>query len=136
MSGRCVFLDSSFWICLRNERELHHGRARELTAQLMRQRLSFVITPLVFAETHAYFARAPRRRRQILDDGERNPLISCEPLSPPDQRNATRLLRQHEDKSYSLCDAVSFVVMRRLGLKRAAAFDEHFQRFGEFEIIC
>lgn len=135
MSERCVFLDSSFWICLRNERESHHGRARELTAQLIRQRVSFVITPLVFAETHAYFTRAPRRRQQILDDAERNPLIACEPLSPLDQANATRLLRQHRDKSYSLCDAISFVVMRRLGLKQAAAFDEHFQQFGEFEII-
>jgi predicted nucleic acid-binding protein len=136
MSRRGVFLDASFWIGLRDEQDARNGRAATRTAELLAQRLHFVTTPLVFAETHAYFTRAPRRRQQILDDVEHNPIIQCEPLTPLEQTEAIHLLRRHKDKSYSFCDAVSFVVMRRLGLTRVATFDEHFRQFGGFEIIC
>jgi uncharacterized protein len=131
-----VLLDASFWIALRDERESKHPLAATLTKGLLRRRLQFVTTPLILAETHAYFTRAARRRQQILDDVEHNPLICCEPLTPLDQADAIHLLRQHRDKTYSFCDAVSFVLMRRLGLKHAASFDEHFRQFGEFEVIC
>ena len=136
MSENRVLLDSSFWICLRDERESNHASASALARDLVKERVRFVVTPLVFAETHAYFSRAALRRQQILDDVENNPIISCEPLFPADQTEAIRLLRQHKDKSYSLCDAISFVVMGRLGVRRVASFDEHFRQFGEFEVIC
>jgi len=129
-------LDASFWISLRDEREARHPRAIELTRALLRERVGFVVTPLVLAETHAYFTRSSQRRQQILDDFEHNPAISCEPILASDQAEALRLLRQHRDKSYSFCDAFSFVVMRRLGLRRAASFDEHFHQFGEFEVVA
>jgi len=46
-----------------------------------------------------------------------------------------RLLRAHEDKSYSFCDALSFVVMERLRVKEAVAFDRHFRGYGGFMIL-
>ncbi|MDB6057270.1 MAG: hypothetical protein JWO95_1114, partial [Verrucomicrobiales bacterium] len=39
------------------------------------------------------------------------------------------------DKDYSLCDALSFVIIRRIGLRQAASFDKHFRQFGEFEVL-
>jgi predicted nucleic acid-binding protein len=136
MNHQPVFLDASFWISLRDEQDIKHRQTASRTGELVTQRLGFVTTPLVLAETHAYFTRAPRRRQQILDDVERNPIIRCESFTPQDQAEAIRLLRQHRDKSYSFCDAVSFVVMRRLGLTRVATFDEHFRQFGGFEVLC
>jgi len=44
-------------------------------------------------------------------------------------------LRAHEDKSYSLCDALSFVVMERLRIREAIAFDQHFRAYGRFTIL-
>ena len=37
-----------------------------------------------------------------------------------DDERAIALLRAHEDKSYSLCDALSFVVMERLRFSRGS----------------
>jgi uncharacterized protein len=135
MSARRVFLDASFWICLRDEREMLHYRAASVAHDLLEQRHQFVTTPLVFAETHTYFTRAPLRRQQILDDMEGNPVILCEPLMPADQKEGIRLLRQHQDKTYSFCDVVSFVVMRRLSISRVASFDNHFRQFGGFTVV-
>jgi len=41
----------------------------------------------------------------------------------------------HTDKSYSLCDALSFVVMERLGVTEAISFDRHFREYGRFTIL-
>ena len=130
-----VLLDASFWIALRDPREPRHSQARGAAERLLRLRTRFVFTSFVLAETHAYFSRSPALRGQILDDAQRNPALHWEPVSQSDETAAAALLRQHRDKEYSLCDTISFVVMRRLGISRAAAFDGHFRQFGGFEIV-
>jgi predicted nucleic acid-binding protein len=45
------------------------------------------------------------------------------------------LVRAHQDKTYSLCDALSFIVMERLRLTEAIAFDRHFRSYGRFTIL-
>src|SRR5690349_2259180 len=103
-----VLLDASFWIALRDPREPWHTQARQATIDLLKQRTSFVFTTLVLAETHAHFARSSAIRTQILDDAQQNPTLHWEPITPTDEAEAVRLLREQRDKSYSLCDAVSF----------------------------
>lgn len=56
-------------------------------------------------------------------------------LSTQDEEKASTLLRAHEDKAYSLCDAASFVVMARLGIREVIAFDRHFHEYGRFIIL-
>jgi predicted nucleic acid-binding protein len=135
MSER-VFMDSSFWILLRDETGPQHRRIVEATRQLLVNRTQLVVTELVLAETHAYFSRAPLRSLQILDDFENNRAIHCEPARPADQQEAIQLLRRYRDKAWSYCDAMSFSVMRRLGIRKAASADHHFRQIGEFEVIC
>jgi predicted nucleic acid-binding protein len=43
-------------------------------------------------------------------------------------------LRKNTDKTYSYTDTASFCLMRRLGLRRAFAFDRHFEQAG-FEFL-
>ena len=135
MHSHRVFLDSSFWIAFRDARQTHHARARECLAALFQERTHFVSTPLVFAETHATFARSLAVREKIIADFWENPLLHFAEVTDADHRAAIQFLRQHADKSYPVCDAISFVVMRRLGVKRVAAFDDHFRQVGGFEII-
>ncbi len=135
MTGK-VFIDSSFWIALRDCREPWHEKARQSTRQLLAERTQLVFTSLVFAEVHAHFTRSSQIRLQIINDAQQNRAMKWEPISPVEESEALDLLRQHNDKQYSFCDAVSFVVMRRLGLQRAASFDKHFRQVGEFEVIC
>ncbi|HVO27469.1 MAG TPA: hypothetical protein VMW56_27975 [Candidatus Margulisiibacteriota bacterium] len=53
-------------------------------------------------------------------------------VSARDEKRAVALVRTHEDKSYSLCDALSFVVMERRRINEALAFDRHFLAYGGF----
>ena len=130
-----VLLDASFWIALRDAREPWHSRARQATEKLLRSRTRMVFTSFILAETHAYFSRSPALRQQILDDAEKNQALRWEPVLPGDETEAVALLRQHRDKEYSLCDAISFVLMQRLGIRRAASFDHHFRQVGGIELV-
>ena len=47
-----------------------------------------------------------------------------------DEQKAFALVRAHQDKTYSLCDAQSFVVMDRLRIREAIAADDDFRRYG------
>ena len=130
-----VLLDASFWIALRDAREPWHSRARQATERLLRSRTRMVFTSFILAETHAYFSRSPALRQQILDDAEKNPTLRWEPVLLSDETDAVALLRQQRDKEYSLCDAISFVLMQRLGIRRAASFDHHFRQVGGIELV-
>jgi predicted nucleic acid-binding protein len=44
--------------------------------------------------------------------------------------DAIKLLRWQTDKEYSLCDAVSFVLMRQRGITDALTTDHHFDQAG------
>ena len=130
-----VFLDSSFWIAFRDDRQTHHAEARDRVAALFRERVQFVSTAFVFAETHATFARSRPVRERIIADFWENPLLHLAEVTDADHRKAIALLRRHGDKSYPFCDVISFVVMQRLGVKRVAAFDDHFRQFGGLEMV-
>jgi uncharacterized protein len=45
-------------------------------------------------------------------------------------RAAMAFLHQQLDKAYSLCDAVSFVLMRQRGITEALTTDKHFEQAG------
>jgi predicted nucleic acid-binding protein len=45
------------------------------------------------------------------------------------------VLRQQLDKTYSLCDAVSFVLMRKAGITDALTTDHHFEQAGFVRLL-
>jgi predicted nucleic acid-binding protein len=47
-----------------------------------------------------------------------------------DEEAARRLIFQYDDKAFSWTDAISFVVMSRLGIRFAFTFDRHFEQYG------
>jgi uncharacterized protein len=134
MNGR-AFLDASFWIAYRDERQDQHQKAKRALAEMFRRWMQFVTTLPVLCETHAHFCRKDRNQRIIIQDFDNNPLVQIENVTDTDRQKAFELLKHHAHKSYSMCDAISFSVMRRLDLKSVLCFDDHFRQFGEFEII-
>ncbi len=133
-----VFVDTSGFFALLCVEDQWHQHARALFTRADGQRWRLVTTNAAVIETHALLiARLREGRRhgiEFLDRMERTE-FRVERIRATDEKLAMALLRRHADKEYSLCDALSFVVMERLKLKEVIAFDRHFREYGQFLIL-
>jgi uncharacterized protein len=56
-------------------------------------------------------------------------------FSPLDIEAAWLIFERFDDKQWSFTDCVSYVVVERLAIKTAFAFDEHFRQFATLEVV-
>jgi uncharacterized protein len=77
------------------------------------------------------YQRALRLGQYLL----REEICDLELVSPIDVQRAWHVFSTYQDKQWSFTDCVSHVVMGRLGLSTAFAFDEHFRQFGTVLVV-
>jgi predicted nucleic acid-binding protein len=90
-----------------------------------------VTTTYIVAETHALFLG--RSGREAASAFLQNLLASSTERVRPsdlDERGAVDVVFRYTDKNFSLTDAISFVVMERMGISVAFTFDRDFERYG------
>lgn len=68
---------------------------------------------------------------RILDDADIEIIWIDEML----HRNAVSLIQQRADKTYSLCDAASFVLVREQVVTKALITDKHFEQEGFVRLL-
>ncbi|WP_089721467.1 type II toxin-antitoxin system VapC family toxin [Candidatus Entotheonella palauensis] len=124
-----MLLDTSGLLCLLNRAEPLHEHARTLYhAAHERLTHSYVLAEFI-ALSNA--RRLPRvTTLTFVIDLTGSPDIETIWVDETLHREAMALLLARQDKSYSLCDAVSFVLMRQRRLIEALTTDRHFEQEG------
>ena len=90
---------------------------------------NYVIAELVALALVRGFAREPLL--DFLADLESDDVaIELVFIGPKLHSDAVDLLRRRPDKSWSLCDAVSFMLMAERGIHEALTTDHHFEQAG------
>jgi len=56
-------------------------------------------------------------------------------VTETDEASAITVIRAHSDKSYSLCDALSFVICERSGIAQAISCDDDFRSYGRPTVL-
>lgn len=133
-----VFVDSGAFFALQVTQDESHSRARAIFNRAETERWRLITTNVVVIETYALLlARTRQKRAAAIAFLEQLPqtAVAVERIQPVDEERALALVRAHADKTYSLCDALSSVVMERLGVTEAIAFDRHFREYGRFTIL-
>ena len=124
-----MLLDTSGLFCLFHGDEPYHVSARAAyKSSTKRLTHSYVLAEFVaLAEAR----RLPRHAAlQYLQDLLLNPTIEVVWVDRDLNNLSMALLFQRLDKTYSLCDAVSFILMRQRGLNEALTTDGHFEQEG------
>jgi uncharacterized protein len=135
---RRVFVDTSGFYALIVGKDDNHGRADELFGLAQREAWRLVTTNAVVFETHALLLHRSRPGREMalkFLDAVQADTYDVVRVRKNDEEKAIALIRAHEDKLYSLCDALSFVVMERLRIHEAIAFDQDFRTYGKFALL-
>jgi predicted nucleic acid-binding protein len=135
-----IFVDTGVFYAQLAEDDANHLAAlaffRDVTEPL-------VTTKDVVFETHAVMQRISRERPtadmrpaalRFLDSIDGG-LARVLDVTDADHVSARAIVERHRDKTYSLCDALSFAVMERLKITRAASFDSHFRQYGKFIVL-
>jgi len=130
-----MLLDTSGLLCYLHQNEPQHQEAVQLLNGANKQLLthSYVLAELIAL---ALVRRFPRPAvlafaTDLLD----NPDIETVWVSEQLHREAMKLLSDRPDKIYSLCDAVSFVLMRQRSLLEALTTDRHFEQEGFVKLL-
>ena len=123
-----IFIDTSAFYALANRADRHHGEAARIIGEIEERGARPFTSNFVVAETHALILarRGHASARQWLG----RLAIPVEQASRDDQLRAVNIVLEQTDKTYSLVDAISFAMMRRMGVNRAFAFDRHFEQHG------
>jgi predicted nucleic acid-binding protein len=129
-----IFVDTSFWVALRNQRDGHHGEAAALLARHAGAQLT--TTNHVQGETWTYLRRRGGHGAAVgfLDVVEQSPRITVARVTDASEQRALTWLRQHNEREYSFVDATSFAVMGALRIHDAFAFDGDFSAAGFTEL--
>jgi uncharacterized protein len=106
----------------------NHARAVVAATELARERCRLFQTTWLRAETHALLLvrLGHQAARQWLSAP---PPVTLPPVRG-DEAEAEQIVRRFRDKDYSLCDALSFAVIKRLKAAGAFTFDRHFRQYG------
>lgn len=129
-----IYVDTSFWVALRNRRDPHHEQARLLYRR--HADAGLVTSNHVRGETWTYLRRKVGHGGAVgfLDAIERSPRLQLVRVETKQEAEALRWLRQHDEREYSFVDATSFTLMRTLRIREALAFDGDFNAAGFIEL--
>jgi predicted nucleic acid-binding protein len=134
-----AFVDSSVWFAAAVARDRDNALARSI----LESERELLTTDHVLIET--WLLLNSRYRRELADlfwERLRRGAVRIEPVTAADLEAAWAIGHVFRDQSFSIVDRTSFAVMERLGISRAASFDNDFAiyRYGRnreqaFEIV-
>ena len=130
-----IFVDTGAWLARFVARDQHHAAAQRAWKRLARLPWQSYTSNFVLNETFTLLGRratysfAVERARSLLTSRR---LTILRP-DHEDELRAVDLLEKFSDQRVSYTDCLSFVLMRRRGIRRTFAFDRHFTDAG-FEL--
>ncbi|MGA3170785.1 MAG: PIN domain-containing protein [Chthoniobacteraceae bacterium] len=126
---KAVFADAFYFVALLNRADQHHARV-VATARQLRENL--ITTDWVLMEFADALAESACRRlvapfvREMFQDPKVQIIAATADLF----QRALRLYEERQDKSWTLTDCTSFVVMRDGNIMDALTGDHHFEQAG------
>ncbi len=139
MTRPTIFVDTSGWGHYYIQNEALHREARALVYALREEGHRFVTTNYILAELVALMQsplKRPRREQIMAVESIRNESwIDIIYINESLDQLAWELFRSREDKSWSLVDCTSFVVMEKSTIIYALSSDHHFEQAGFINLL-
>lgn len=128
-----LFLDTSYLIAVEYASDQKHREAQKHWRSLLKKpSLHIVTTSYVFDEV-VTLLNDRRLHSKAVEVGRMLLTSTTVRLVHVDKElfdEAWTYFQKRKDKRYSMTDCVSFVLMKRMGLKQALTFDRHFKQAG------
>ena len=126
-----LFVDTGAFIALTDADDENHKAAVAFYRNSKEKGARFVTTNFVVCETINYLRARISHPVAVLfrESLKKSGFIDVVTVTPLIEDTAFSIFKRYIDKDFSFTDCTSFSVMRSLKLKRAFAFDKHFEQF-------
>ena len=127
-----AFLDTGYIIALEAADDQRHQDATRHWQSLSSSLPRLVTTSFVFDEV-VTFLNSRNQHAKAVEVGNRlmgSPSVQLVHVDEALFYEGWRYFERHTDKAYSLTDCISFVLMERLEIRTALAFDKNFAQAG------
>lgn len=127
-----VFFDTSFIIALETADDQNHESALKHWQNIITTLPTLVTTSYILGEVVTFFNNRNRHAKAV-EIGSRlisSPSIQLIHVDEALFNEAWEYFTKHEDKSYSLTDCISFIILKRLRIQTSLTFDKHFVQAG------
>lgn len=124
-----VFVDTGAWFALAVQSDADHVTAIEWLENNERPLVTtdYVIDELLTLLMSRVNPQMAIRTGETLLETD---MAHIEHITEEDIAQAWAIFKRHHDKRWSFTDCTSKVVIERLGIQEAFAFDKHFEQFG------
>jgi len=134
-----LFVDTSGWANVFVSSEAYHSQAQQYFLDAWQSQRHFITTSYIIAELVALLQsplRIPRNTIfQVVDAIKQSEHIQVIHITPEIDANAWQLCKARSDKTWSLVDCTSFVIMQQMGLQAALTTDHHFEQAGFVRLL-
>lgn len=115
-----------------NARDNNHAVAARTYPRLLANYQRIVMTNFIVSETYTLVRGSLGHRQALafLESTKASAKILVVMSSSELENQAVAILRQYDDHDFSYADAVSFAVMRLLGITDVFTYDHHFRALG------
>lgn len=129
-----IFVDTGAWYASLVPTDPDHTRAAQWLAA---NHSPLLTTDYVIDETLTLLRVRGERKRALLLGANffHHGLADIHKITAADLTLAWKTFEQFDDKGWSFTDCTSKVVMERLDIKVAFAFDHHFHQFGTIQVV-
>lgn len=132
MNNTPVFIDTSALYALADNSDVHHDESVAVVSYLKKNKSRVFTTNYILVEAHTLILG--RLGHYVSRKWLAGFAIPLEHSYPSDLKKAKEIIFNWQDKTFSLTDAISFVVMERCKSSFVFAFDQHFFQYG-FQLI-
>jgi uncharacterized protein len=130
------FLDTSYILALEIKNEDAHQKVLQNWTNLIKIKPFLITTTYIFAEVVTFF-NSRKLHYKAVEVGNRlleSPDIELMEIDQTLFNQGWEYFQKHKDKSYSLTDCLSFIVMQQREIVIALTLDNHFYQAG-FQIL-
>lgn len=129
-----IFVDTSAWCAYFDRSDSEHSKVTEYLNQTA---FPLITSNYIIDETltlvrnrigHSY-------ARKIGKQFFAGKIAQIVRITTQDEVSAFRIFEKYADKGFSFTDCTSFVVMERLNINTACAFDVHFKQYGKMIVV-
>lgn len=130
-----IFVDTSYVLALFNTSDEFHKQAKELK-ELTSRPNKVVTTEAILLEIGNALSKQNLRQScsAFIKGFYETENVEVVPITTPLIKEGLEFFDKRKDKDWGLTDCISFVVMKRYGIKDALAADDHFVQ-AEFKAL-